>query len=160
MAGHATQPQSLVSPYATTALLEPPCPFWKWTLNPGDSVIAVSGELVMDGIGSPPGSTPSPAFRQRDRRYFRRAQARGGWGITLHDEIHRPGCPGGGCPRPRRLGYQATSFLWPSAGRRYMVHRHGFLCDARGRVQRGFPAFAWRGHFRRRRFSVQKLAGR
>ncbi len=132
-------------------------PVLEMTLNPGDSVIAVSGELswmgasiqlnTFTGIGSGSGG------------FFGAIKRVAGGGSLFMTEYTAQGAPGLLAFATRVPGHILPVTLEQGAGG-YLVHRHGFLCGARSvEISMGFQRSLGAGIFGGDGFVLQKLAG-
>jgi uncharacterized protein (TIGR00266 family) len=127
-------------------------PVLELQLNPGDSVIAVSGELSWMSQSIEMQTTTGASGVVG---IFKRLA---GGGSLFMTEYTAQGAPGILAFATRMPGHILPVDL--SAGKVYMIHRHGFLCGTRGvELSVGFQQSLGAGIFGGDGFLLQKLSG-
>jgi uncharacterized protein (TIGR00266 family) len=127
-------------------------PVLELQLDPGDSVIAVSGELSWMGQSIEMQTTTGGSGVVG---IFKRLA---GGGSLFMTEYTAKGAPGILAFATRMPGHILPVDL--SAGKVHMIHRHGFLCGTRGaELSVGFQQSLGAGIFGGDGFLLQKLAG-
>ena len=131
-------------------------PVLEMTLNPGDSVIAVSGELSWMGASIQLNTFTGIGGGGGLLGVFKRVA---GGGSLFMTEYTAHGAPGLLAFATRVPGHILPVTLSPGGGG-YLVHRHGFLCGARSvELSMGFQRSLGAGIFGGDGFVLQKLAG-
>ena len=131
-------------------------PVLEMTLNPGDGVIAVSGELSWMGASIQLRTFTGLASGGGLFGVLKRVA---GGGSLFMTESTAQGAPGILAFAPRVQGHILPVPL-TNVGGGYMVHRHGFLCGERGvEISMGFQRSLGAGIFGGDGFILQKLGG-